>query len=68
MGADSTPLNVIAESLVELCNKGLVMPTLASIIKNATRNLLGIGSRRSPSRWPRGASREIGRASCRERV
>lgn len=42
MGADSTPLNVIAESLVELCNKGLVMPTLASIIKNATRNLLGI--------------------------
>ena len=32
VGADSTPLNAIGESLVELCNKGLVIPALASIL------------------------------------
>ena len=42
VGADSTPLSVAGESLVELNNKGLVLTALASIVKNATRNLLGI--------------------------
>ena len=47
VGADSTPLNVVGESVVELNNKGLIVSSLASIIKNATRNLLGIVEIRS---------------------
>ena len=42
VGADSTPLNVAGESVVELMNKGLYVTALASIMRNATRNLLGI--------------------------
>ena len=47
VGADSTPLNVVGESVVELNNKGLIVSSLTSIIKNATRNLLGIVEIRS---------------------
>ena len=42
IGADSSPLKVVGESVVELNNKGLITTAVASILENATRNLLGI--------------------------